>query len=520
MKLKSRRASGTRHGWRAACGVATVEEDGREQPDPVDRRRDASLAARGPTESKNSTRSSAKPDDFQMYYVFREDVELKIAGESSAFMNFQPDPFMKGRSIMGGPVGKLVSHLAKALNFTWYPVRPADGTFGSKMSNGSWSGVMGLVNRGVGFSIEGLVLLETKQGIYSFICYVREADMGFGPLLMSLERSEGVDFGDTLMFFNFKVMSGRGSPELNPWGFLYPLTPMVWLGLFVALVCVWLASVLLVNHALRSTWFDRVVRQFTTCLRVLLRQDIPKGFSHGREMTLVGSWMMVTMIVIMGYSSTLVSLLAARNIPQPIQSLSDLVHSDNVVILKPNSGSTTYILSSTSGIYKELGDLRLVNRMDFIKSKDRDTALDTLVRGGLHSFYDVDFSLSELISDDFSKLGRCDFYLSRESSLARPASVGVTPGSAILPALNHRIHDVLAAGLFDYWMAQAIRNSTICRKAPNTITVRAPLSLKVCWGMFTVWAVGLLLALLTFSLEIVAANAVKGRAPPSPENLE
>ncbi|XP_063586266.1 probable glutamate receptor [Penaeus indicus] len=434
-------------------------------------------------------------------FKFREDVELKIAGESSAFMNFRPDPFMEGRSIMGGPVGKLVTHLAKALNFTWYPVRPADGTFGSKMPNGSWSGVMGLVNRG-------------------------EADMGFGPLLMSLQRSEGVDFSDTLMFFNFKVMSGRGSPELNPWGFLYPLTPVVWLGLFIALVCVWLASVLLVHHALRSTWFDRVVRQFTTCLRVLLRQDLPKGFSHGREMTLVGSWMMVTMIVIMGYSSTLVSLLAARNIPQPIQSLADLVDSDNVVILKPDSGSTTYVLptmgfeSSTSGIYKELGDLRLVNRMAFIKSKDRDTALDTLVRGGLHSFYDVDFSLSELISDDFSKLGRCDFYLSRESSLARPASVGVTPGSAILPALNHRIHDVLAAGLFDYWMAQAIRNSTICRKAPNTITVRAPLSLKVCWGMFTVWAVGLLLALLTFSLEIVAANAVKGRAPPSSENLE
>lgn len=44
--------------------------------------------------------------------------------------------------------------------------------------------------------------------------------------------------------------------------------------------------------------------------------------------------------------------------------------------------------------------------MAFIKSKDRDTALNTLVRGGHHSFYDVDFSLSELISDDFSKLGR------------------------------------------------------------------------------------------------------------------
>lgn len=109
----------------------------------------------------------------------------------------------------------------------------------------------------------------------------QEADMGYGPLLMSLERSEGVDFGDTLMFFNFKVMSGRGSPEMNPWGFLYPLTPMVWLGLFAALVCVWLSSVLLLNHALRSSWFDRVVGQFTIHIRVLLRQGrCPCGILH------------------------------------------------------------------------------------------------------------------------------------------------------------------------------------------------------------------------------------------------
>lgn len=48
-------------------------------------------------------------------------------------------------------------------------------------------------------------------------------------------------------------------------------------------------------------------------------------------------------------------------------------------------------------------------------------------------------------------------------------------------SFSRRIHNVLAAGLFDYWLGQAIRNSTVCRKAPNTITVRAPLSLKVCW---------------------------------------
>lgn len=58
----------------------------------------------------------------------------------------------------------------------------------------------------------------------------------------------------------------------------------------------------------------------------------------------------------------------------------------------------------------------------------------------------------------------------------------------------------------------------------NTITfvLMISLSLPVLFaqGMFTVWGVGLLLALLTFSLEIVVANAFAGRAPHSSENVE
>lgn len=58
----------------------------------------------------------------------------------------------------------------------------------------------------------------------------------------------------------------------------------------------------------------------------------------------------------------------------------------------------------------------------------------------------------------------------------------------------------------------------------NTITFVLMISLSLpvlcAQGMFTVWGVGLLLALLTFSLEIVVANAFAGRAPPSSENVE
>ena len=42
-------------------------------------------------------------------------------------------------------------------------------------------------------------------------------------------------------------MAGRGRLEVNPWGFLLPLSPLVWAGLLGALV-VLMAIVLLLGH--------------------------------------------------------------------------------------------------------------------------------------------------------------------------------------------------------------------------------------------------------------------------------
>lgn len=95
--------------------------------------------------------------------------------------------------------------------------------------------------------------------------------------------------------------------------------------------------------------------------------DLPNWFSRGREMMVVGSWMLVAMVVTMGYSSTLVSLLAARNIPQPINSLRDLVDSDSVVVMKPKTAFTDFfevcplctLSTNTYGICKPYRGVKL-----------------------------------------------------------------------------------------------------------------------------------------------------------------
>lgn len=56
------------------------------------------------------------------------------------------------------------------------------------------------------------------------------------------------------------------------------------------------------------------------------------GLGHG-GMVIIGSWVMVAAVVFWSYTSTLISLLAVRHIPQPIQTVRDLLDDPTVSIV-------------------------------------------------------------------------------------------------------------------------------------------------------------------------------------------
>lgn len=102
----------------------------------------------------------------------------------------------------------------------------------------------------------------------------QEVDIGLGPLTMSESRAEAVDFADRLTNLQLRVLAGKRNPEQDPWGFLNPLGPLVWLGLFAALMGVSAASVALSegSQKLKLSWYKRAFVLFHTHLGILLRQ--------------------------------------------------------------------------------------------------------------------------------------------------------------------------------------------------------------------------------------------------------
>lgn len=66
-------------------------------------------------------------------------------------------------------------------------------------------------------------------------CIFQEADLGLGPFAMSASRAQVIDYLRPILVDYIKILGGRGLPEVDPWGFLLPLAPVVWAVLLLTL---------------------------------------------------------------------------------------------------------------------------------------------------------------------------------------------------------------------------------------------------------------------------------------------
>ncbi|XP_063847886.1 uncharacterized protein LOC135092991 [Scylla paramamosain] len=116
------------------------------------------------------------------------------------------DPSAPGgqRLVFTGPMIKVLDYVARGLNFSYGFKQSPDGTYGGRNTDGSWTGMVGQVFR-------------------------EEADLGLGPFAMTPVRAEDVDFTTPVKIFGVRILAGQGKLKVDPWGFVLPLTPTVWI---------------------------------------------------------------------------------------------------------------------------------------------------------------------------------------------------------------------------------------------------------------------------------------------------
>ncbi|XP_069982155.1 probable glutamate receptor [Penaeus vannamei] len=445
----------------------------------------------------------------EKYSRLRHRAEIVVAAEE-----YPPHAFVlllggldgrgQPRFTITGPMVKLLDILATSMNFTYTYVRPPDGAWGAKQPDGSFSGMVGMLSR-------------------------KEADIGLGPFGVSASRAEVVDYTGFIVIDYARIIGGRGRAEVDPWGFLLPLAPKVWLGVAAMTALAMATAAVLTGLSERFSPGRRSAGLCFSVVRVLLFQgecELPHVYVNtesafamkaelnyaqdakvppGRrwERVLLAGWMIVTLVTVKSYAGNLMSLLAVRHIPQPYQSVRDVLDDPAcTMIWETNNAYIQYMNSLTSGTFYEVAEAGRNGRIIYRRSTDFMEAVDTLVRKGDHVLMVEDLTARVFLGKDVSSSGRCDFYLSRDVFLPFIFAMTGQKNSPFVPALNRRIRAVTESGLYNHWMQGAIPNSTTCANAPSKITVHTTLGLSNLWLMFAILLGGHVISVIVLLLEI------------------
>ncbi|XP_045124016.1 glutamate receptor ionotropic, delta-2-like [Portunus trituberculatus] len=396
------------------------------------------------------------------------------------------DPDAPGgrRLLYSGYVDNIVRHFAKALNFTPLYALSPERTFGTRLSDGSWTGLIGMVVR-------------------------QEADFAPGPFIISPVRREAVDHSTILRNGNLRILSGLSRLTIDPWGFLLPLTPLVWAVTLAALLGVLFVlqlfpSCLPDRSLLRGGWSANTFSP----VRVLLQQDVvwPAQWWLWERLVL-GLWMLTTLVLTKSYSGNLMSLLAVKYLPQPFQTLRDILDHPHVAMIgQKHSNFEQNLRDVESGLFKEVASLEDEGRLEFHTQSQYLKSLDNLVRRGHHVLVDVDLNLKSLIGLDFSREGQCDFYISRDGFIPYSAVMIFQKTSPLTHSFNKRLRSAIEQGLISYWM-ENVPNFTECENVPKKMLVTSHISLSNIWGVFAVLAASLVAGILVLVVEMAAAPA-------------
>ncbi|XP_069951463.1 glutamate receptor ionotropic, delta-2-like [Cherax quadricarinatus] len=320
----------------------------------------------------------------EKFSKFQSGASLVVVAEE-----YQPHAALKQGDGQGqplsftGPMINLLDLLAISLNFTYTFVRPPDGSWGTQQADGTWTGMVGIVKR-------------------------EEADIGLGPFGMSAMRAGVVDYTRPILVDYLRILGGCGRLEVDPWGFLLPLAPLVW-GATMAVLLLLLVIVLMLSkyYAFDTSNLKGSSRDiYFKYLRVLLQQDtLVTAVNIWWDRVALMMWMLLMLVLSRSYCGNLMSLLAVRYIPQPYQALRLLVHSPAIMIWEASTVYVQYITSVPSGTFHDIAATRKVGRLIYQHGYEFPKSMDTVVRRGSHVIIVEDLTIKVLMAQDFSLTG-------------------------------------------------------------------------------------------------------------------
>ncbi len=212
-----------------------------------------------------------------------------------------------------GFIPSIMSVLENALNFTTDWTEPPDGQYGMQDDNGSWVGLMGMIQKG-------------------------EADLAAALLTITFDRSLAVDFSiafmegrATLVVRNPAYFSGSSKVNLN--AYLVVFTWPAWLFLIVGVLFLFLSHLILTDPKLRSGLLE-IYSSLTFVYATMLKLSSTMGKQKlsAKIFSLVAAFF--GFVIVAHYEALLTSEMTTGPVVPSLKSYSDAMdHGYKIVML-------------------------------------------------------------------------------------------------------------------------------------------------------------------------------------------
>ncbi|XP_071531472.1 probable glutamate receptor [Panulirus ornatus] len=375
----------------------------------------------------------------------------------------------------------ILNLLQRRLGFTYRLVYSYDDNWGSKLSNGTWDGMVGMVQR-------------------------QEADLGVAPFTITLAREEAIDFTFPYYYDPSAILIPAPGPIKKVTAFLDPFSSEVWLGVLVSFLVLGPTMYLLSldsnylyphNQAYpprRTTVFGYYWMLSTS----LLQQGVVYPMTSASRVVF-GAWITAVIALSCAYTGVLISFLTVPRVYEAFSSLSGLPRQTELkwTFRRSSALASLFLGKASEGVYREVGAPFVTDESDLV-STDHEGVLKVLE--GSHAFIKEKSYLDFAMLEEYHKTGQCSLALVRETFF--PAAFGwiFQEGNPLRLLFNKEFIRMQEAGLFDNWREKHWPNTKRCG-IRDPVSFTKALDFQDFGGPLAILSVGYILALMSVLVE-------------------
>ncbi|XP_064099265.1 glutamate receptor ionotropic, kainate 3-like [Macrobrachium nipponense] len=362
-------------------------------------------------------------------------------------------------------MGHFLDLFSSKMNFSYEIFRPDDGLWSARLPNGSFKGMVGMLER-------------------------QNVEFALGPFFATEERNQVCDFTVPVAGDSFSIFMIRPTLSNDISGFLKPFTPLVWTLILLSILGIVTGMSFLVWG--ESRCFDKgeesiIAKATLWALQTMSQESSEWMPKHDGGRVVVTTWLFASLVFMSSYGGILTAMLTVPRVVIPIDSAKDLVRQSALPWrLEAGTMMVTYLKESEDPIKRQVHTKMEGTMVSCWRSRQ------DFVDGKYAGICDYT-AMKTIMSWDFSTSGSCHLYISKEIVYSGGIlSVAFKTNSTYMHAADRLLLSLKESGIFDKWLNDQFTNTTECLRPPSADkgNKMSALGLESLAGIFILLVVG------------------------------